>query len=49
MVVKNLLAVPDINPNVTIDTENDSISILEFAERQGMTEIADMLRAAGAE
>lgn len=48
MVVKYLLAVPDINPNVTIDTENDIISILEYAERQGMTEIADMLRAAGA-
>lgn len=48
MVIKYLLAAPDINPNVTIDTENGSISILEFAERRGMTEIADMLRAAGA-
>ena len=47
-VVKTLLAAPDINLNVTIDTPNGPISMLEFAERQDMTEIAELLRAAGA-
>ena len=47
-VVKTLLAAPDINLNVTIDTPNGPISMLEFAERQDMTEIAERLRAAGA-
>lgn len=49
MVVKNLLAAPDINPNVMVDVGDDSKTVLEFAEMHGMTEIADMLRAAGAE
>lgn len=49
MVVKNLLAAPDINPNVMVDVGDDTKTVLEFAEMHGMTEIADMLRAAGAE
>lgn len=49
MVVKNLLAAPDINPNVMVDVGDEVKTVLEFAEMHGMTEIADMLRAAGAE
>lgn len=48
MVVKNLLAAPDIDPNVMVDVGDESKTVLEFAEMRGMMEIAELLRAAGA-
>lgn len=47
-VIKTLLSAPDINPNVFVQLNDEPLYALEYAERQGMTEIADMLRAAGA-
>lgn len=48
LVVKNLLAAPDINPNIQVDMGDDVTYLLDFAEKQGMMEIAELLRAAGA-
>ena len=47
-VIKTLLSAPDITPNVFVQLNDEPLYALEYAERQGMTEIADMLRAAGA-